>query len=230
MQLLKQIQEQNEQKQELEYHKLSFMKVVKNKLYLWLDKTSGKKIIRTILNLFLTIFFTLLIQFPKQTFRTLITIFSAFNYMTTIIAILWTCFHHYRFFVKLYFKIKNKIYIKTEKHIEGIPLGELLHHIFNIKTFKGREIIEKFSLSQPIYRRLIAKLDKANVFIRGDKNARLLNPELSRQEVADILNKENIEKISKPLKIYSFGKTNIMSKKEIHHSLENEFKIKPLYP
>ncbi len=71
--------------------------------------------------------------------------------------------------------------------LEGIPTVELLDHLFQFKSFKRSEVEEKFGLPRNRYTTLAMKLENLGVLIRGENNARVLNEEYSRADIAAIM-------------------------------------------
>lgn len=78
----------------------------------------------------------------------------------------------------------------NEDSIEGIPVAELLNHLFTFKTFKRDDAERIFAMPRNRYQDLANRLDALGIFVRGTNNARELNPELSRQEVAALVRGE----------------------------------------
>lgn len=76
---------------------------------------------------------------------------------------------------------------ETGDTLEGIPVVELLDHLFEFESFKREDIEKKFWMSRNRYSRLALKLDEIGVLLHGKNNARILNPEYSRSDVAAIL-------------------------------------------
>lgn len=74
--------------------------------------------------------------------------------------------------------------------VEGIPVSELLNHLFTFKTFKRDDAERIFAMPRNRYQDLANRLDALGIFVRGTNNARELNPELSRQEVAALVRGE----------------------------------------
>lgn len=75
----------------------------------------------------------------------------------------------------------------TSESIEGIPTAELLDHLFTYETFKRKDIEDKFAIPRYKFDTLGKKLDDLGITVHGVNNARILNKEYSRQDVANIL-------------------------------------------
>lgn len=71
--------------------------------------------------------------------------------------------------------------------VEGIPTLELIDYLFNNQTFKRDDIEAVFGIPRNRFDILAKKLDDLKVLIRGANNGRVLNPEMSRQEIVQIL-------------------------------------------
>lgn len=77
--------------------------------------------------------------------------------------------------------------IPSGETIEGIPTVELLDHLFEFESFKRDDVEKKFGIPRNRFTDLAKKLEDLKVLVRGDNNARILNPEFSRSDVASIL-------------------------------------------
>lgn len=64
---------------------------------------------------------------------------------------------------------------------------ELVGYIFEHEDFVRSEVIDTFAISRSEYNEIVDVLDKNNIFIRGANNSRTLNPDMTRQMIADIL-------------------------------------------
>lgn len=88
-------------------------------------------------------------------------------------------------------KAMKRLYLIKPKQrlqlIEGVPTTEILDHIFTEGSFKREEIKKKFGISHDRSNKLAQKLEDLGVFVRRENNARVLNPEMSRQDVAALL-------------------------------------------
>lgn len=71
--------------------------------------------------------------------------------------------------------------------LEGVPVEEVLHHLFERGTFKREEIERQFRIPRYRFDRLGAKLDELGVTVRDENNGRILNPEKTRAEVAELM-------------------------------------------
>ena len=126
-----------------------------------------------------------LLSYPSETSDTIIRYASAFNFFPVKFAcsvFLW--------FVVLPRVLKR---FKRENNgclIEGIPVDELLDHVFTYGNFKRDDAENLFAMPRNRYKDLIDRMDALGIFVRGENNSRVLNPELSRQEVAALVKGE----------------------------------------
>ncbi len=82
---------------------------------------------------------------------------------------------------------------EAESSIRGIPIPELVDYVFETKGFRIKETMERFAISRGTYDFLVNGFDLSSVFIRGENNARVLNPSFSRTDVVSILWKADVE-------------------------------------
>ena len=71
--------------------------------------------------------------------------------------------------------------------ILSVPVDELVEHLFQNKSFKRTESEKKFLLPRRKYTELAQKLEDVGVLQRGENNARVLNPLLTREQVSEML-------------------------------------------
>lgn len=64
--------------------------------------------------------------------------------------------------------------------LEGVPVDEILDHLFTVGTFRREDMESRFAMSRSTYERLAARLDKVGVLVRGKNNARVLSPDFAR--------------------------------------------------
>lgn len=75
----------------------------------------------------------------------------------------------------------------TGETLEGIPIVEILDHLFEFQSFKRDDIEKKFGIPRNRFTDLAQKLETLGILARGENNARVLNPEYSRSDIAAIL-------------------------------------------
>jgi len=87
------------------------------------------------------------------------------------------------------------------KTIEGIPVDELLDHLFEFESFKRDDIEGKFGIPRNRFTDLAKKFDDIGILVRGENNSRVLNPEFTRSDIAMILegksNAEDLRRLSR---------------------------------
>lgn len=71
--------------------------------------------------------------------------------------------------------------------LDGVPVSEILDHLFTDKSFKRDDIESKFSLPRYKVTELTKNLKRVGILTHGENNASILNPDYSRQDIASIL-------------------------------------------
>jgi len=80
--------------------------------------------------------------------------------------------------------------------IEWIPVIELIDHLFIAKSFKREEIEKKFSIPRHRFTDLANALEECWILVRGENNSRVLNPNVTRQEIVScVAQAEKVEQI-----------------------------------
>jgi len=64
---------------------------------------------------------------------------------------------------------------------------EIVGYIFDNESFPRDEVMAAFAISRSQYTEIAKLLDKNNIFVRGENNGRVLNSNLTRQMIVDIL-------------------------------------------
>jgi hypothetical protein len=91
---------------------------------------------------------------------------------------------------------------ESDETIEGIPVTEMVDHLFEEKSFKREEIEGKFGIPRNRYQRLAEKMEDLDILTRGENNSRVLNEEMSRAEVIEHLKGKRVAmQLEYPLKI-----------------------------
>lgn len=75
----------------------------------------------------------------------------------------------------------------TGDTIEGIPVVELLDHLFTVWSFKRDDVEKRFAIPRNRFTDLANKFEEIWILVRGENNARILNPDFSRSDVVAIL-------------------------------------------
>jgi len=89
--------------------------------------------------------------------------------------------------LKLYKNRPTPQKVATGATIEWIPTLELLDHLFEHQSFKREDIENKFNIPRNRYTLLATKLESIGVLKKGLNNARVLNEEYTRADIASIL-------------------------------------------
>lgn len=96
--------------------------------------------------------------------------------------------------------------------IDGIPISELLDHLFEHESFKRDEIEAKFGIPRNRSDALGRKFDELGITIRNRFRARILNPELSRQDVAAMLEGKTTAAELQPYTLKKVGQNTLSTR------------------
>lgn len=96
--------------------------------------------------------------------------------------------------------------------IDGIPISELLDHLFEYESFKRDEIEAKFGIPRNRSDALGKKFDELGITIRNRFRARILNPELSRQDVAAMLEGKTTAAELQPYTLKKVGQNTLSTR------------------
>lgn len=77
--------------------------------------------------------------------------------------------------------------ISEDERFYGIPVVELVEYIFSGRGFVRSEVERRFGIPRNKFDEMAKKLDEVKIFSRGSNNARVLNPDMSREDVSSIL-------------------------------------------
>ena len=134
-----------------------------------------------------------------------IVIWIWWSYPETMISLFWAIFGVANFlilkiimvvfllfaFPAMFEEIVSSLSKSAEKNdtalVWGVPCVELIDYLFEHEDFGRTAIMDRFAISRAQYADIIELLDKNNVLIRGDNNSRVLNSNLTRSMIADIL-------------------------------------------
>lgn len=64
---------------------------------------------------------------------------------------------------------------------------EIVGYLFDFGKFPREEVCNTFAISRSEYAEILEALDHNNILVRGENNARILNPLMPRETVVDIL-------------------------------------------
>lgn len=91
---------------------------------------------------------------------------------------------------------------ESDETIEGVPVPELIDHLFEEGSFKREDIEGKFAMPRNRYQRLAEKMEQLDILTRGENNSRVLNKKMSRGEVIEHLKGKRVAMdLEYPLKI-----------------------------
>lgn len=76
--------------------------------------------------------------------------------------------------------------VLSAERIDGIPTVELISHLFEEGKFSVRDA-DALKMPRNRYFALANKMEEVGILVRGEKNARILNPDFSRSDVVSIL-------------------------------------------
>lgn len=71
--------------------------------------------------------------------------------------------------------------------IRGIPVSEIVDHLFSEKSFKIKDVQEKLAISRGNYDFLSKGLEECGILVRGENNSKIIDKEFSREQVVSIL-------------------------------------------
>jgi len=131
-----------------------------------------------------TLALTSFLTFPEESIVFLKEVLKTQNFIVLKLIFSFLFFYNLENIINFFKTSEN---IEDVQTIEGIPTLELIDHLFIYKTFKREEIESIFGISRNRFDILAKKLDDLQVLIRGANNARILNLDMSRQEVVKIL-------------------------------------------
>lgn len=77
--------------------------------------------------------------------------------------------------------------IESDETIEGIPVTEMVDHLFEEQSFKRDDVESKFGIPRNRYQRLAEKMEELDILTRGENNSRVLNDDMTRAEVIEHL-------------------------------------------
>ena len=72
---------------------------------------------------------------------------------------------------------------QSQAMIEWIPVIELIDHLFTEQSFKREDVEKKFWIARHRFTDVVNALEECAILIRGENNSRVLNPNITRQEI-----------------------------------------------
>lgn len=111
--------------------------------------------------------------------------------------------------------------------IEWIPVLELIDHLFVAKSFKREDVEKKFWIARHRFSEVAQALEECWILVRGENNARVLNPNITKQEIVACVAeaKEASQIMRRPIKMneseYRFTDISKTIEKRIEDSLHS---------
>lgn len=138
----------------------------------------------------LTIFLTVLMVHPEY-FIELIQQSVRYNsFVLPKYLIALTVVFNFGTLSKLSKKFRPRTRSINQYSIEGVPVTEVLDHLFEYQSFKHDDVVgekTKLKMSRKRFDKLAKKLEDLDVLVRGENRARILNTEYSRADIASML-------------------------------------------
>lgn len=116
----------------------------------------------------------------------IIKIFASF----VLVFYIWEILQWVKFFLSWIFEWMREFLPekKNESKIyEGIPIFELVDYLFTNDKYSREEFCAHFATTRKVFDDLANWFDTIGVFTRGANNARVLNKEFSRSDIASII-------------------------------------------
>ncbi len=145
----------------------------------WLDKASANQIKKAVIRTLWTVLLALIVFQSQFLLGFLLGVFKWNGYRLTLFVTLLVLTSRYKQFQSLW----KKAWSGNQHTFEGIPRDELITYLFKTGHFKREQTMSHFCLSQPRYTKIAKKLEKNDILIRGESNALVLNPKISREEL-----------------------------------------------
>lgn len=162
-----------------------------NKFLDILENSTFRQIIFAILLVILSLILTLVLTYTEKATEVILTACRFENYLLLKLVGSFIIIFNFRSIFEILKKMLPEFpEMKKEptwNTIEWIPVVELLDHLFEFESFKRDDIEKKFGIPRNRFTDLAQKLENLGVLIRGENNARVLNPEFARSDVALIL-------------------------------------------
>lgn len=149
------------------------------------------------------------------------------NYAILKVSVVFYLVHNWKTVTKL---VQTARWHGQTEVIEGIPKDELMLFIFETGAFKLQEAQKKFGISRRTHDRIARRLEDSGIFVRGKDNARVLNPEVTREHLAAILaDAEDVEDIRSQPQIIHYGEPqNFHTREDLNRKLEAIFSVRKI--
>lgn len=201
------------------------------KLLTWIENNSLKSIVRKSISYFVILSLTMIWIDPKMTSKILLDIISSNSYLMPKFAFSFLVVRNSHTIIA---KAKEACKIfrgKGKNTLEGIPISEILDHLFMVKTFSRDQIVDKFGISRKNFESLSKKLEDVDVLVRGEKNAKILNDNYSRSDIASMIQgKKKSSEIQTLFRRYGNSYKSEPTAKEIKNRVDDYIEVIPPAP
>ncbi len=167
-QTLYQVQPQNS------HPKLSIRRVLYARFLRWIDKAPAQAIRKVILRVGTLALFSLAYFAPHFLSGFLTAVFHWNSYRIPIFLASLAFTLNIKRLCKLSKRTSIKKRTSNQHTYHGIPVGEFAIWLLEVKAFKREDAMSKWALSQGQYAKIAEELEKQNILMRGENNARVL--------------------------------------------------------
>ncbi len=213
--------------------KRTFWTVMWNKLLDTFEKNSMKNIFKTIWLTTTAIIITATITIDGAGSFLLAKV-SMNNYFILKAFTSFICVFKYKSIWKyLSSKLEPVLYKEvSEDNLEWIPHNEILEHLFTNKSFKQVDIVSKFNIPVKTFTALAQKFEDLKILKRGENNSRILNEDITRQEIVNIIkNKNNADELEATIaNLWNWKYSFKPSAKIIEETVEQQIERERLQP
>lgn len=163
--------------------------IIVNKVLDLISNAPLIQIIQGAMLFLLSLIIAFIMIYPNITINAIKYIYIYNNYTLPKISASFLIVYNFKY---IYNYVKNIIPEKIDDEesdtIEGIPVFELLDHLFEYKSFKRDDIEKKFAVPRNRFTELAQRFEEMNILVRWSNNSRILNEDFSRQDIARIIN------------------------------------------
>lgn len=160
-------------------HALNLRRVVYVKFLRWVDAMTLTRFRKIAYRCSFLLGIVLLVGVPQFLLGTLVGSLSWHDYALTKIIALSAAFLYGRTWVRQARRWQRK---SNQHTYYGLPVDELASYLLEQKQFTRYEAMHKFAISQQKHQVVAEELEKQQVLIRGQNNARVLN-KITREEL-----------------------------------------------
>lgn len=176
--------------QELDFQpqpeKQTVASILWRKLHNWFDNSSASHILRRTIETFVALMVALAFVAPEETYQAAAFAISFYSFALPKFVLGFLVVTKRKTIKRLYTRLMQR---GENQHtiIGGVPKTELVDFLFDTGAFKYEQARKRFSMSRKNYDKLAGKLESIGLLVRGEKNARVRNTDLSREQVAHTL-------------------------------------------